>query len=214
MKKADHNSRVSNIIYCGLIFTLMLFGCNKSDSFYDIEGIDKLENVNMVAISQVQLSTDLNKQRQYFYLLSPNEKYVIWKERFNDLIKGGKLNKKQFDLVQKISSQLSTDLFNTKSSVNQKFKNESAFEFTKEAISIFGVEEATIIFTTLFSNSKYLSNGQKEYATSGAENCNCKVGVNLCWLPSVPDGGCQQNGCIRQEEFCGFLLQQPCDGFC
>jgi hypothetical protein len=174
-----------------ILAVLFFASCEKNGTYVNEEN-----QINEIAIAQVQTSQNPVEQKSMYKLLNSSEKAEIWKQKFRTALLNQDLNSEQRDFLVKLEKYVSHELFAS------KVKHDDT-EIKSSAIRLFGVSIAQSLLTNL-SQSFSL-----QVASSG-RGCGCSTDSNWCGGNST----CDRGNCGYSQSGCGTLWWYGCDGSC
>ena len=188
-------------IFLSLTLLLWIFtSCSKNEEM-QTKSVDGVTNINKQAILQILSTPDKESQKTMYRALNNYEKNDIWKQKFDYYLLNKQLALEQNDFIKSIANQLSPQLF-VDGSTQSSLLNEK--EIKENAIKLFGVNEAALIFADLSLSS----NNRTASLQSGA--CKCSTGSDWCATYMT----CQQLTPCEPQDGCGLLWQHRCNGIC
>jgi len=206
-----------------LFFVLLFVSCSQESGREETAANSK----SAIKIQQVLDENDLDTQKIKYNLLSGEEKYSLWNNKYESLINGTYkaqatgffLNEEQKELIQELKNKITVNVYNTEDSDEKAyFKNIYTPSFLKKAEKIFTYEQIGNIFYKV-SETASISAAQhssaKTASVADAEKpCVCNVGA----IFTCQWGGerCEAQKCVGngRPDGCGFNWDYPCDGLC
>lgn len=176
---------------------LLLLSCTKN------EDISNTNDVNQQKVNMTLNEKDYETQKSMYNLLSASEKYFIWDNKVNDLLKDEKLNNSQKSVLLDLKNNLSVTIFDSESLNDEAeiFKNVYAVNFLKKANKHF---TSDYVLSNLFSLSKiYTGEGSCTCSNDSSVTCGIGTGIN-----------CGAAVCKATTSGCGFLWDYACNGRC
>ncbi len=146
--------------------------------------------------------------RRDIYAALPEEiQSQLWREHLNRYLRAHpNLSQEQSALVQRVITAASPDLLGRRGEQRQ-----ISVSLEKEAVALFGKDEARRIFATMGTESapQGRSAPQAKSAPQEQEHCYCSVEDDFCAVVCI-----WEDWCYHTPEGCGFLYSYPCDGWC
>lgn len=213
------NLRKQIIIVKYLYFTIILnlfISCT-----YDKEVSEPINLESELHLTDLKGYT-IDEQKVIFATLSPKEKYIVWKEKFDELSTLD-LDVEKQTFIEKVKSKISIKSFTEGS--NEYFIKNTLLELEKELFDIFSREEIENYFNNLNTKKDIKTsnpNVKERFGNILKSNrsvfkslmnlpaCNCRWwGSEWCTCRSVP---CMQTSGLGTG--CGFMWSQQCDKYC
>ena len=190
------------------------------------------ENSSISANSQYKIEKVLdenkeNDQRLKYTLLSKDEKYQLWHQKFESLLQGDlilnkenlSLNEKQRALVDELNIKLGPNIFSLGDNGEKEyFRNIYAPKVLKRAEKIFSKNQIIMIFYKLSvpntDSSLTLKQLEVSIAANSENDCECDSGsIFTCQIANAHN--CQKTyKCAASTSGCGFMGLWECDGRC
>ncbi|WP_395042858.1 bacteriocin fulvocin C-related protein [Flavobacterium sp.] len=170
---------------------------------------ETLKNDSNSRIAVVLSEKNYDSQKLMYLMLSSEDKYKIWNSKLENLIANKKLNEKQLDLLKKLKSNFTINLFDDYKNNNEReiFKNVIVKDFLKKA-------ELTFSYEFIYNNF-YTISGRVFDGGSGdpLPNCTCNKGSIYSCAMQVND--CKDSLlCKSTTAGCGFMTYFECNGKC
>lgn len=181
-----------------LLFIFAISSCSKSDT-----GTDVSVEMNQGAIQQLLDANNLESQKTMYRSLNSVEKNEVWRQRFENYLKTPRLSPSQKLFVQDLLGILEPKLFDQGSSLLATLEK----QLRRDAITLFGVGEATTLLTTL---GPITITHLDDPAEPGLGN-NCKCNRTDDWCATYMY--CRERVCDPVSG-CGTLWQHTCNGLC
>lgn len=183
------------------IFILFLF------VFNSCTGDDTQSDLSRMRIEKVLAEENYETQKMMYAMLDSNEKYKIWDDKINAMIKNDDLNSGQVELIKDLKRHLSANLFDetVKNDEREIFKYVYVKEFLKISEKLF---DRKYIYVNLFSiSNKALSPELSQ------PNCTCNRGSMWSCAMATSDCG-SSSSCDSSTSGCGFGGFFECNGKC
>jgi hypothetical protein len=177
-------------------------------------------------INQMLNEKDVERQKLKYALLSSEEKYTIWLNKYESLINDGTslkhkgiiLNDKQKELIEELKNKLTQNVFD-KNDNNEKeyFRNIYVPNFLKRAKKVFTYDQIGSLFYKLSESTTDISHEKQSasarVASGWVRDCNCDKGAffSCQWGGDKCDG---QASCTQTFSGCGFNWMWACNGLC
>lgn len=170
--------------------------------------------------SVLKSNGDQESQKVVYRLLNENEKFLLWKNRFDILSQESQLKASQRALVLELRDKLTVSVFSdTRNDEQEYFKNIYIPNYLERLKNEFSFDEIRILFYSLstYSFSPGGINELQAFDSSdrgggdAKKDCNC----NQNSLFSCNAGlGCQNKTCEKKSWGCGIFLLWECNGLC
>ncbi|MCD0472629.1 bacteriocin fulvocin C-related protein [Flavobacterium sp. JAS] len=178
---------------------------------------------SQLKISKVLGEKNEENQKIAYVLLSSEEKYSLWSNKYDELLndrthlksQGIILNDEQQELIEELKNKITKKIFEDKDSDEKAyFKNIYTPDFLKRAKKDFTKEQLGIIFFKLSAPNSNTT--LKQLSTSrianSEENCDCNIGaIFTCQWGA---DRCNEASCEIKSNACGFLGLWECNGMC
>lgn len=176
-----------------------IFSCTKDE----IKGTNDVlsKDVNLLKIKNFSEIKDVNNQKVVYSLLNESEKFKIWNDKLETVLKNEKFNSKQKKLILDLKKELKTVVFSDDDNAYKAyFKNIFVKNYLIELQVSFSRNEIENIFYNINSS---------ERVDSGENGCNCNKGS----LFGCGDS-CIASTCKSGTSGCGFMWSWECNGNC
>lgn len=204
---------------CILLLACLFPSCsqnsNEEESFITANSQYKIDKVLTTKIE--------SDQRIEYSLLSKEEKFALWFQKYESLINDDMflntesiiLNDEQKQLVEELKNKLSQNIFDeVDNDEKEYFQNIYVPDFLKRAQKVFTYDEIGLIFYKLSTPNADTSLKQLALSTdaNSEKDCNCNIGAFFTcqWGQNL----CEESRCASSLTGCGFTWNYPCDGDC
>ncbi|RZK10942.1 MAG: hypothetical protein EOO46_08715 [Flavobacterium sp.] len=171
--------------------------------------------------SVLKSNGDQESQKVVYRLLNENEKFLLWKNRFDVLSQESQLKASQRVLFRELRDRLKVSFFSdTGNDEKEYFKNIFVPNYLERLEDEFTFNEINLVFYSLnaYSISPGRINELQEFdpndrGSSGdaAKDCNCNKGSLFGCGASQ---SCGSRTCESSSTGCGFLWAWECNGNC
>ncbi len=193
---------MKNLIF-GL-FLLFITSCSTEN--------ESLNESKTSRIQEIKNEKNIAVQRVMYNLLTPDEKYRLWSEKIDNIIKDKNLNIEQVSLIKEVKSKLNKNYFDDSYTDDNKeiFKVVYLKEFFKKAKANFSDDFIYLNFYTINTSRVEFVDDNPNTA------CACYKGTTFWSCGVVSPYTCKTpaNPCTSKTTGCGLWWQDPCDGKC
>lgn len=183
------------------------YSCDEKTNDFVIENIKKTRGITRDNLVKYPFEV----QVPIFRSLSNKEKYDVYFQKIQKVVKEFPLSQKEKDYCMTTITSLTPEIYNSENESNlDNLSNQVKAHCIKE----FGwTENQYVLIFEIFSTESEMKQAYLDSKATGnnlpKQGCVCKYSIACMWS----GGGCEEGGC-ENASGCGFLGGAKCKGLC
>ena len=212
------------ILFSVICCLISLFSCQNEEVYSCNEEVNEWIHSNLTEIRSMKRSEwkllNENVKGPVFSAFTPQQKYVFWREKLNEVLKLGWTEKERNHLTNLTDfvnqNERFFDIDNKATDTEMENIYVFLFKWERYAMKELGWNKK-IIGSIVATGNKVInteggverSNETEKIVKSSGENCNCNQTYDFCSSSEI----CRNKICDTQP-YCGWFLMSECNGLC